>query len=73
MLVFNVLDYGVPTTIHEIRTFADPRNHSPAFIVNLVSVARCVDDVEPQPDAIFDNDYGELSTRVVAYTDQYSP
>ena len=48
MLVFDILDDGIPATVHlEPYRQTEVSYHIPSIIVDLVSIPRGIDNVEP--------------------------
>ena len=55
MLVFDVFDNGIPT--ERVRLCRENTVGSPSVIVDLITIAWCVNNVQPQTNTILFNDY----------------
>jgi hypothetical protein len=70
VLVFDVFDDRIPAAFEQkiVRENLFQRQgtvgDAPIFVVDLISISRCVDDVQPQLHAIFDNDYKDTKKKV---------
>lgn len=59
-MYLDISDDWIPTRLYENigREWGDC-SASPILVIYLVPVPRCIDNVEPEADTIFDNDYGQ--------------
>lgn len=64
VLVLNVLNDRIPASdgnaILIARNCVECEENSPVLVVDLVAIARCVDDVQTQADTIFGDDYTQF-------------
>ena len=44
--------------------------YAPAFVVDLVAIARCVDNVQAEANAVLDNDYISPIEKIAAYSEE---
>lgn len=56
MLIFDIFDDGIPARRNKLRSQEHPDNHLPSLIVDLVTIARCVHNVQAQSNPVLFND-----------------
>ena len=65
MLVLDVFDDRVPATPYQHGIFDPNRGSLPSLVIDLVTVAWCVDDVEPQTNSVLLDDCAVFSVKIL--------